>query len=139
MIISMLQHNFHGFSVEISYVLSLFLLSTYCMFTLLNSLCKKFWLELDNLGGKSYQLNEQFAGRDEIRTDIVWWLRCSLYIFFFTFPCLVITKSSSSKNTVFEIINYHCFCKIVCKLFFVLDLCRKFSQKCRSEKESVLF
>ena len=71
MIISLLQHNFHGFSVEIFYVLSLFLLSTYCMFTLSNSLCKKFGLELDNLGGKSYQLNEQFAGRDEIRTDFV--------------------------------------------------------------------
>ena len=37
-----LKHNFHCFPVEIFYVLSLLLLSALCMFSLLNSLCKKF-------------------------------------------------------------------------------------------------
>ena len=41
------------------------------MFSLLNTLYKKIYSELENLGGIWYQLNEQFAGRDEIRTDTV--------------------------------------------------------------------
>ena len=33
----------------------------------------------ENLGGKEYQLNKKFAGRDELRTDNV----CNLYAIWF--------------------------------------------------------
>ena len=41
------------------------------MLSLLNSLCKRFYSEQGNLGGKYYQLKERFARRDETRTDTV--------------------------------------------------------------------
>ena len=41
------------------------------MFSQLKLVCEKIQSYLGNLGGKQYQLNKHFAGRDKIRTDNV--------------------------------------------------------------------
>ena len=134
MIISLLllQHNFHGFSVEIFYVLSLFLLSAHCMFSTLELTLQEFLVRTEEFRRKKYQLNEHFVGRDKIRTS-------NLYMFSFRFPCLVVTANYFSKNPTFEIINYHFSYKIVCNSLFVLDFCRNFSQKVEVRKNRFYF
>ena len=44
-----------------------------------------------------------------------------MYKFSFTFPCSLATVNYFSKNTIFEIINCHFFCKIVTKSLFNLE------------------
>ena len=53
----------------------------------------------ESLGGKEYQLNKKFAGRDEIRTDNVWVFVCNLVSF--KLSCSVAIVNFLSKITFF--------------------------------------
>ena len=130
----LLQHNFHGFSVD--FFLCLKLLFAFCflhVFALELTLQENI-VRTEEFSRKYHQLKNNLLA--EIKLELI---TSNYYHVICKCSALGSAANYFSNNPTFGIINNHFSCKIVCKSLFFLDFCRKFSQKCRSEKKLVIF